>query len=174
MTIKVKFRYVSEVSSFLNEKFTIGAIAFFIFLFLVGYFVSDFKTTMEILGIITVIYIGYVIKTLKIIYKYKYFMKNGTKTSGIIKDIKVKEGYTGLTADTDNRYTIVYLIVEYLNPYSNIIEQFTTESVNGSPFAYLRSLDVTVYVLQDGRALATDFKRIKRLSDAVKYKQEIK
>lgn len=178
MLIKVNFGYVDEVWSFLNKKFTKWAIIFFIFLFLVGYFVSDFKTTLGVLGFITLIYIGFAIKTLKIRNKYKYFMRNGTKTSGIIKDIKVKEGHTGLTADLDNRYEIVYLIVEFKNPYSDKIEQFTTESVNGNPFIYLSSLDVTVYVLPDGRALATDFKRIKKLSDSVKcqnneeYKKE--
>lgn len=179
MLIKVNFRYVDEVWSFLNKKFTKWAIIFFIFLLLVGYFVSDFKTTMGVLGFITVIYIGFAIKTLKIKSKYKYFIKNGTRTNGIIKDIKVEEGHTGLTADIDNRYEIVYLIVEFKNPYSNKVEQFTTESVNGNPFTYLSSLDVTVYVLPDGRALATDFKRIKKLSDSVKcqnndeYKKEI-
>ena len=66
MLIKVKFRYINEVWSFLNENFTKWAIVFFVFLFLVGYSVSDFKTTMGILGIITLIYIGFVIKTLKI------------------------------------------------------------------------------------------------------------
>lgn len=81
---------------------------------------------MGVLKFITLIYIGFAIKTLKIKNKYKYFMRNGTKTSGIIKDIKVKEGYTGLIADLDNRYEIVYLIVEFKNPYSNKIEQFTT------------------------------------------------
>jgi hypothetical protein len=116
---------------------------------------------MGVLGFIMVIYIGFAIKTLKINNKYKYFMKNGIKTSGIIKDIKVKEGHAGLVADVDNQYEIVYLIVEFKNPYSNKIEQFTTESVNGNPFIYLSSLDVTVYVLSDGRTLATDFKRIK-------------
>lgn len=179
MLIKVKFRYINEVWSFLNENFTKWAIVFFVSLFLVGYFVSDFKTTMGILGIITLIYIGFVIKTLKIKKKYKFFIKNGTKTSGTIKDIKVKDGHTGLTAGVDNRYEIVYLIVEFKNPYSNKIEQFTTESVNGNPFIYLSSLDVTVYVLPEGRALATDFKRIKKLSDSVKcqndekYKKEV-
>lgn len=174
MLIKVNFRYVNEVWSFLNKSFTKWAIIFFIFLLLVGYFVSDFKTTMGVLGFITIIYIGFAIKTLKINNKYKYFMKNGTKTSGTIKDIKVKEGHAGLTADIDNRYEIVYLIVEFKNPYSNKIEQFTTERVNGNPFIYLSSLDVTVYVLPDGRALATDFKRIKKLSDSVKCQNDEK
>ena len=163
MTIKIKFRYSDEVWSFLNEQFTKWAIIFFVFLFLVGYFASDFKTTMGVLGFITIIYIGFGIKSLKIKNKYQYFMKYGTKTSGVIKDIKIKEGHNS----HGKRYEILYLIVEYQDPYSNKIEQFTTESVNGNPFTYLSSLDVTVYALPEGRALATDFNRIKKLSDSV-------
>lgn len=66
------------------------------------------------------------------------------------------------------------MIVEYLNTDTNELEQFITQSLNSSSFTYLASLDVTVYVLPDGTAWATDFKRINKLSDSVKNKQNSK
>lgn len=179
MLIKINFMYTEEILSFLNKTFTKYAIGFLAFLFLVGYLFSDFKTTISVLGIIVLVYVGFIIKTIKIKKKYKQYKQNGVKCDGIIKDIKVVEGHSGLLNTYENRYEIVYLIVEYKNPYTNKIEQITTESVNGNPFTYLSSLDVSVYVLDDGKTLVTDFKRIKKLTDSVKcqnnteYKQEI-
>ena len=141
------------------------------FIFLVGYFISDFKTTISMLGIIGLVYLGFWIKTIRIKKKYKYYEENGTKYNGMIKDIKVVTGRRGPAGD---KYTIVYLVVEYKNPYTNKIEQITTESVNGNPFIYLSSLDVTVYVLKDGKALVTDFKKIKKLTDSVKCQTDEK
>lgn len=170
MLIKINFMYKNEVFSFLNKTFTKCAIGFYFFLFLVGFFASDFQTTMSVLGIIALVYLAFLVKTVKIKKKYKYYKENGIKCNGIIKDIKVVEGHSGLVNTYENRYDIVYLIVEYKNPYTNQIEQITTESVNGNPFTYLSSLDVTVYVLEDGKTLVTDFKKIKKLTDSVKYK----
>lgn len=174
MLMKIYFRYSKEVWSFLNKTFTKFAIGFFIFLLLVGIFCSDFKTTASVLFFILLVYLGFGIKTIAIKKEQNKFIKNGKKCSGIIKDIKVEKGHTDLVNSWENRYTIVYLIVEYLNPNTNKLEQFTTESVNGNPYNYLSSLDVTVYVLPDGTAWATDFKRIEKLSDSVKYQTDEK
>lgn len=174
MLIKVYFRYSKEVWSFLNKNFTKCTIGFFIFILLVGIFCSDFKTTTSVLFFILLVYLGFGIKTIAIKKEQNKFIKNGKKCSGIIKDIKVEKGHTDLVNSWENRYTIVYLIVEYLNPNTNKLEQFTTESVNGNPYNYLSSLDVTVYVLPDGNAWATDFRRIEKLSDSVKYQTDEK
>lgn len=168
MLIKINFMYKEEVFSFLNKTFTKCAIGFYIFLFLVGYFVSDFKTTISVLGIIALIYMFILIKTIKIKKKYKYYKENSIRCHGTIKDIKVIEGHRELLNTYENRYENVYLIVEYKNPYTNKIEQVTTESVNGNPFIYLSSIDVTVYVLENGQTLVTDFKKINKLTDSVK------
>lgn len=171
MLIKVDFKYAEEKVSFLNKSFTIGAVIFFLFLLLVGYSESDIKTTIDVLGFISIIYLVIGIKTIKIINKKNYFKKNGIKCQGFIKDMKITRGHRGLTNTYDNRYHLVSLIVQYVNPYNNQIEEFVTDYVNGNPFTYLSSLAVTVYVLPDGRKYATDFKKIKNLKDAVKYQE---
>ena len=66
------------------------------------------------------------------------------------------------------------LIVEYISPYTNEVIEFITDKVNGNPFTYLSSLDVTVYALEGGSAYVTDFKKIKNLKDAVKYQKDFK
>lgn len=173
--IKINFMYSNEVYSFLNKTFTKIAIVFYIFLFLVGYFFSDFKTTMSILGIVLLIYIAFFIKTIKIKKKYKYYKENGIKCDGIIKGTKVEEHEYYDYDDHDYSHVcIIYLIVEYINPYSNEIEKIITERVNGGPFTNLSSLDVSVYVLENGNALVTDFKKIKKLSDSIEYKNNEK
>lgn len=174
MFIKVYFRYSKEILSFLNKTFTKFAIGFFIFLLLVGIFCSDFKTTASVLFFILLVYLGFGIKTIAIKKEQNKFIKNGKKCSGIIKDVKIEYHHYFDHKDGIERLTYIYLIVEYINPYTNKVVQFTTDKVNGNPYNYLSSLDVTVYVLPDGTAWATDFKRIENLSDSVKYKENPK
>lgn len=174
MILKVNFKYEKEIWSFLNKTFTVWSIIILIFIFLVGYFTSDFVTTISIIGLFLLIYLGFGIRTIFLIKEKNYYKKYGIKCKGKIKDFKVvKDTHIDLY-DGIERIHYLYLVVEYLNPYTNDLVEFTTDRVNGNPYLYLSSLDVTVYVLEDGRAYVTDFKKIKKLKDAVKYQEEYK
>ena len=89
MRIKVNFKYEKEIWSFLNKTFTIWAIVFLIFIFLVGLFTSDFITTIAIIGLFLLVYLGFGIKTLFLIKEKSYYKKYGIKCKGKIKDFKV-------------------------------------------------------------------------------------
>ena len=174
MRIKVNFKYEKEIWSFLNKTFTIWAIVFLIFIFLVGLFTSDFITTIAIIGLFLLVYLGFGIKTIFLIKEKNYYKKYGIKCKGKIKDFKVvRETYID-SDDGIERIVNIYLIVEYISPYTNEVVEFITDKVNGNPYSYLSSLDVTVYALDDGRAYATDFKKIKKFEDAVKYQKDFK
>ncbi len=174
MILKVNFKYEKEIWSFLNRTFTIWSIIILIFIFLVGYFTSDFITTISVIGFFLLIYLGFGIKTIFLIKNKNYYKKNGIKCEGKIKDYKVEEETYISPKDGLERIVNIYLIVEYISPYTNKTVEFITDKVNGNPFTYLSSLDVTVYALEDGRAYATDFKKINKLEDAVKYQEEYK
>jgi len=167
MTIKIYFRYCEESLSFYNKTLRLAMIVFGI-MQIAGWCVSPDKS--PVLGIIIILvdvlvimFIG--IRTIKIKRRYEYFEENGRKCNGRIVDVTRKDGGYDEEAHADT--TLLYLLVEYVHPISGEAVRFQTKRVNSDPYTYLSSLDVTVYVLPDGRVLATDFKRVRHLKDSV-------
>lgn len=167
MTIKVFLRYDAESMSFYNKTLVKGLITFFVFLLLVGISVSEPVTVVGVLGVVLFVYALIGIRTICLKKRYDEFRKRGIKCQGKIVEKVVRKGRYDY--DSRARSTFVHLTVAYEHPYTGEAVLFETDSVNGCPYTYLSSLDVTVYVLPDGRAWATDFKRVKKLKDAVKY-----
>ena len=168
MNKKIDFKYKKEIISFFNTKFTIGTIILVCFLLLFGIIVFDLTLTLEILGIISILYIYVAIKTINIVNEIKYFKKNGKKCEGLIKGIKIDDNMNCSVDDFDT-YKDVLLVVEYTNPYTNCLARFVTDPIYGNPYSHLKSLKVVVYALEDGKAYATGFKKIKKLKDAIRY-----
>lgn len=167
MTIKVNFMYQEQVWSLYNKTFNMGTILFALLLPL-AYSMSEANDTKYVFIVLALVYLIFIIKTIRIFLRNRKFKKQGTKCKGIIVDKVVKRGYSRKSGD---HYSLVSLLVEYENPRTGEKKSFVTPYVNGCPFTYLSSLDVTVYEMPDGSAWATDFKRIKSLKDAVKYKK---
>lgn len=164
----IDFKYEKEKFSFLNQNFTLGTMIFVVILILLGVFISDIFLMLEILGVISIGYIIVGIKTLFIVREKNYFKKNGKKCEGLIKGIRIDDNYNYSNTDFDI-VDDVCLVIEYTNPYTNCLARFVTEPIHGNPYSHLKSLKVTVYVLEEGKAYATNFKKIKRKKDAIKY-----
>lgn len=83
---------------------------------------------------------------------------------------KVRESYYSRGRQRHRNICHLYLIVEFQNPDTFQTEEYTTkDSVNGNPFLYLKSLDVTVYYRDADHIFVSDFQRIKRLKDNIAY-----
>lgn len=169
--VKVKFDYNNKKTSFYSKGAVIAAVLFWLFLLLVGITTSDFKTTATILGIISAIYMVFIIRYLYIRHKLNRQKKAAKKVPG--KIVGLREFTSRRYSRKHNRNNSVWhanLIVEYENPYTFQKEEYVTrEEINGSPFYYLKSLDVTVYYQDADHIWVEDFKRIKRLSDNIAY-----
>lgn len=168
MNKKIDFKYQKEMISFFNTKFTVGTIIFVSCLLLIGILVFDLILTLEVLGVISIFYIYVAVKTINIVNEIKYFKKNGKKCEGLIKGIKIDDNMNYSDDDLDT-YKDVLLVIEYTNPYTNCLARFVSEPVYGNPYCHLKNLKVVVYALEDGKAYATGFKKIKKLKDAIRY-----
>ncbi len=171
MRRKVDFKYEKEVYSFYNKKFINWTVVIVVLLILFGLFTKDLVLLLEMVGLISVFYIAIAYRTIKIGKEKKYFKKKGTKCEGLIKGIKLDDNYNCRTDDFTTKRNVV-MVVEYKNPYTNCEARFATEPIYGNPYSHLKSLVVTVYVLEDGKAYATGFKKIRRERDAIKYHDE--
>lgn len=165
---KIDFMYQKEVFSFRNKKFVIGAILLVVALILFGIFTSDLMLMLEILVVICVGYGLIAIRTYNVSKEYMDFKKKGKRCEGLIKGISVDENYNYDSEDFET-YDNVHLVVEYTNPFTNCLARFVTAPIHGNPYSHLKSLKVVVYVLEDGKAYATGFKKIKKEKDAIKY-----
>ena len=168
MNKKLDFKYKKEMISFFNKKFTIGTIIFVCSLLLLGIFIFDLVLTLEILGVFAIFYIYVAVRTINIVNEVKLYKKKGKRCEGLIKGIKIDDNMNCSTDDFDT-YNDVLLVVEYTNPYTNCLARFVTDPIYGNPYSHLKSLKVVVYALEDGKAYATGFKKIKKLKDAIRY-----
>jgi len=169
--VKVKFDYNNKKTSFYSKGAVIAAILFWLFLLLVGVTTSDFQTTATVLGIITAIYVVFIIRYIHTLHKINCQKKGARKIPGTI--VGLREITSHSYSYKHNRSTSTWhanLIVEYENPYTFQTEEYVTkEEINCNPFYYLKSLDVTVYYKDAEHIRVEDFKRIKRLSDNIAY-----
>lgn len=166
--IKVKFDYTGKKTAFYSKPKVIAAIVFWLFLLIVGITTSDATTTAIILGLISLIYAAFIVKFFLNRKQLKDLKKKATKVPGKIVGIKTKRVYN--REDDHPYHTFVKLIVEYINPYTNQKEEYVPdETVNGNPFYYLRSMDVTVYYLDAEHIWVDDFERIEVLKDNLAY-----
>lgn len=162
------FGYEKEFFSFYNKKFTTYSVIVAICLVILGIIISDLTLMVEIIVVCSLFFIIAGIKTSKIAREKNFFKKNGKKCEGIIKGMKIDEAYNYANDDFED-IDDINLVIEYTNPYTNCLARFVCGPLRGNPYSHLKSLKVTVYVLEDGRAYATNFKKIKKLKDAVKY-----
>lgn len=165
------FGYEKEYFSFYNKKFTTWSIVAVVFLLILGIIISDLVLMLEILGVISILFIVLGVRTFMIAKEKKYFKKHGKKCEGIIKGMKIDEAYNYADDDFED-IDDIHLVIEYTNPYTNCLARFVCGPLRGNPYSHLKSLKVTVYVLEDGKAYATNFKKIKKLKDAIKYHDE--
>lgn len=170
--MKKGFMYREEVWSLYNKTFNIGTVVFFV-LALLGCYASEMESSKYVLLLFGVGYLGFVGWTLYLYFRNKSRRRNGLKCRGLIVEELLKNEYVGewnTAKYRKQRRVTIYLSVEYENPQTGQRYRFRTPAVNKEPYTYLSSLAVTVYVLPDGSAWATDFQRIKDPQDAVKYK----
>lgn len=168
MDIVVHFRYQEEVWSLYNKTFNIGTIVFLLMCF-IGYVASDTPNSKYVFVVLGIIYMFFVVKTIRIWMKRKNIMRYGSKCRGSIINMIVEEGSVSDMVDADfmsRSYELVTLLVEYVDPNTGETKQFETSEVNGNPFFYLSSLVVTVYIQPDGNAWATDFQGLRSLKDS--------
>ncbi len=169
--VKVKFDYNNRKTSFYSKGAVIAAVLFWLFLLLVGITTSDFQTTATVLGIITAIYMVFIIRYIHTLHKINRQKKAAKKIPG--KIIGIKEYTSRRYSYKHNRNRSTWhanLIIEYENPYTFEKEEYVTnEEINCNPFYYLKSLDVTVYYQDAEHIWVENFKRIKRLSDNIAY-----
>lgn len=165
--MKVKFDYDGGKKTAFYSKFKVTiAVLFWLLVLVVGITMSDPKTTAMVLGVVTFADLMFIVYYLSGRSKIKKLKENAIKIPGKIVGLR-KKTHTRITDDGIRRYTSLFLIVEYVNPRTLQKEEYVTPSVNGSPFYYLKSLDVTVYYQDAEHIWVEDFKRIKKLRDNV-------
>lgn len=165
MLVKCYFRYHRETFSFYNKW--IKRIITCLYIGGIIGFAIDTSNISGLIGatsMITVFTICLAINTNNIKKKYELFKKNGEKYNG--KIVAMISEYRGYDYEKSKKSYYYYLLVEYINDSGEPI-RFETARINSNPYTYLSSLDVSVYVLPDGKTLATDFKRINKLKDSV-------
>lgn len=165
------FGYEKEFFSFYNKKFTTYSIIAVVFLLILGIIISDLVLMLEIIGVCSILFIALGARTIAISREKSFFKKNGKKCVGLIKGMKIDEAYNYANDDFED-IDDIHLVIEYTNPYTNCLARFVCGPLRGNPYSHLKSLKVDVYVLEDGRAYATNFKKIKKPKDAIKYHDE--
>lgn len=149
--IKGKLRYMSEQFSLYNKWIRYGYLIFMIFCGLVGT-IFNVEDTHLVLLVLLMGYLSFAIWTLFIYLKKMYFIKNGRSTSGVIVgEYRDNQNY-------DSRNSVIWLKfdVKYRNPYTKKMVTTRTSWMTNCPYN-LKSNDVTVYVLEDGRDYVTYF-----------------
>lgn len=165
----VKFDYDTKKTA-LPKKSVFIIAAIFLALCLLAYsHSSDKEGGRATIGFLLLIYLAFILFRLWNRRKAARFKKKAVKLPGKIVGMKYKEGnwdYKEMQRSSGLRY----LIVEYPNPRTGRMEEYTTkESVNGNPFYYLKSLDVTVYYRDDEHIRVEDFRRIKRFEENIAF-----
>lgn len=171
--VKVKFDYTTKKTSRISTWKIIVAVLFLMLIFILA-FTSDSmqtsagrKVNFLIVEIVVCIYIAVILFFNIQRIKIKKFKKNSIKIPGKIIGLKTHRFYNYNSADYNFTY---YLIVNYVNPQTGKIEEYTTrESVNASPFYALKSLDVSVYYKDREHIWVNDFKRIKKLQENIAF-----
>lgn len=92
-------------------------------------------------------------------------MKGARIAQGHIQNMIITSGWSVSRPNGNGQYHYINLLIQYVDPFTGEEKLLETPRVNGDPFTYLSSLDVTVYVKSDQSAWATDFKWIKSLKE---------
>lgn len=118
--------------------------------------------------VLGLVYLLFALNAYKVFLRRKERMKGTRISQGYIKNMIVTSGWSMSRLDDNNsgHYSYINLQIQYVDPFTGEERLLETPRVNGDPFTYLSSLDVTVYVKPDGSAWATDFKWIKSLKDS--------
>lgn len=148
-----KLRYITEFYSLYNGWIRNGFLVLMIFGGLVGTLMKVEDTPLTLL-VLLVIYIGFGIWTLIIYIKKMKFIKNGRSTSGVIVDILTEYPRNELHHNEGMMY--IKFKVKYKNPFTKKEVITKTPWMTGGA-SRLKSNDVTVYVLEDGRDYVTYF-----------------
>lgn len=169
MKRKLNFMYEEERFSFLNIIFSI--IMVFITLILIGFMliISDLFVSMEIIIVLIFIYGFFGYRTFALLKERNMFKKKGRRCAGTIVGISIDEDCTTYVDDDFDITENIYLVVEYTNPFTNCTARFVSKPVYGNPYNHLSSLKVSVYVLENGKGYVTNFKKIIRRKDAIRY-----
>lgn len=171
--VKVKFDYTTKKTSRVGTWKIIAAILFLMLIFILA-FTSDAmqtpagrKVNFLIVGIVVCVYLAVILFFNIQRIKIKKYKKNSMKLPGKITGLKTHRVYNYHSGDYNFTH---YLIVNYVNPQTGKTEEYTTkESVNGSPFYALKSLDVSVYYKDRDHIWVDDFQRIKKLEENIAF-----
>ena len=173
MLIRIHFRYIEEIWTTYNKTLNIAMISIILLAF-VGALVESITISelpeYIVIGLVFIVlglvYLLFALKAFKVCLRRKKRMKGTRISQGYIKNKIVTSGWRISRSDSDGHYEYINLQIQYINPFTGEERLLETPRVNGDPFTYLSSLDVTVYVKPDGSAWATDFKWIKSLKDS--------
>lgn len=168
MKKKINFMYENERLSFLNKNFTIIYVLFVLLLMGIITIISNKTVMLEMIGVIVLTGLIFGYKTYKFLKAKNFYKKHGKKCTGVIVGVSADNNCSCVNDDFEI-YDKIYLVVEYNNPFTNCAARTVSKAVHGNPYSHLASLKVVVYVLEDGRAYITKFKRIKNEKDAIKY-----
>lgn len=146
-----KVMFINEVISFYNKLLRYGFLIFIIIIGLIGTLLRHYATVRVVL-ILLVIYGLIGLYSLYLYNKKMYFIKNGRSAKGKIVDYIKRIGFDH--EDMVNT-TNIYMLIEYKNPYTKKNVKIQSKEVIGNTNK-LRSDDVTIYTLEDGRYLITD------------------
>lgn len=175
MLIRIHFRYTEEIWTTYNKTLNMAMISI-VFLAFIGALV-ELRTTSELseqieIGLVFIVlgivYLLFALNAYKVSLRRKERMKGTRISRGYIKKKIVTSGWSmsRLGDHSSGHYSYINLQIQYVDPFTGEEKLLETPRVNGDPFTYLSSLDVTVYVKPDGSAWATDFKWIKSLKDS--------
>lgn len=126
---------------------------------------SEYIVVGLVFTAIGLIYLLFAWKALKVRLSRKKRMKGARIAQGYIQNKIITSGWSVSRPNGNGDYHYIQLLIQYVDPFTGEEKLLETPRVNGDPFTYLSSLDVTVYAKPDGSAWATDFKCIKSLKD---------
>lgn len=160
--LRTRFDYDLRPMAFYRKPTVIVAVLFWLFLLIVGIFVSDPVTTAGVLTVVAVIYAVCVAFRLRSMHKMNQFKKHSIQLPGRIVGLKRVRRY-----GNNGFSTTLHLIVEYEDPHTNEKRDFVTKSVNANPFYCLKSLDVTVYYQTPEQIWVEGFQRSRDGTDNI-------
>ena len=168
--VKIRFDYNGFRSTFYSKGVIITAIAVWVFFLLLGISQSEPAVTVLILGGLSIFYL---------VCCFRYLADQRTVAEKKKGAYAIPGKIVGMREWTHTYYSRKHginrtwygqLIVEYVNPETFQTEEYITEwTVNGNPFYYLKSLDVTVYYKDADHIWVGDFQRIDKWTDNIAY-----
>lgn len=172
LLIRIHFRYTEETWTTYNKTLNLAMLSIIFLAFIAA--LTELKTNSApskfiviglVFTVIGLVYLIFALKALKVLLRRKERMKGARIAQGHIQNMIITSGWSVSRPNGNGQYHYINLLIQYVDPFTGEEKLLETPRVNGDPFTYLSSLDVTVYVKSDQSAWATDFKWIKSLKE---------